>query len=77
MVEAIETQLRGVPPWVVSGLVAYLAAHFSDRTKSRYPFIAVLILPALAGFLMLLAGNHFSTNVKYGALFLANTGAIT
>jgi len=73
----IETQLRGVPPWALAGVVATVVAYASGRARSRYTYIVLLLIPSFVGFMMLLVGRDLPTAAKYGALFLAITGVFT
>lgn len=72
--DAIQSQLHSVPPWACAFGLAMTLAYLSDRTRHRWAYSVFAALVSLAGFAILLA-HPKSTHLKYGALFLAASGA--
>ncbi|KEZ46551.1 Uncharacterized protein SAPIO_CDS0346 [Scedosporium apiospermum] len=72
---SIQTQLHSVPPWAVSFGVSMIVAFLSDKTQHRAGFAIGSICICVTGFTILLAGSN--RDLKYGALFLAVSGAYT
>jgi MFS family permease len=70
---AVQTQLRSIPPWVLSFGTSMITAVLSDRTRHRYGYTIFTGCVAIAGFIMLLADKK-DVHVRYGALFLASSG---
>ncbi|KAK8089463.1 hypothetical protein PG997_004424 [Apiospora hydei] len=70
---AIQTQLRSVPPWAASFVFSLVIAAISDRFKHRYLFTLIPMLISFAGFGILL-DVHNNLNLQYGALFLVVMG---
>ncbi|KAK8028015.1 hypothetical protein PG991_005071 [Apiospora marii] len=70
---AIQTQLRSVPPWAASFVFSLVIAAISDRFKHRYLFTLIPMLISFAGFGILL-NVHDSLDLQYGALFLVVMG---
>ncbi|KAL7271097.1 hypothetical protein RUND412_006171 [Rhizina undulata] len=73
---AIQTQLRTVPVWVVAFVMAMIFATFSDRVKHRFAFILGAVAVSAVGYIMLLC-VHSNTPVQYFALFLALGGTLS
>jgi MFS family permease len=71
--DPITTQLRSVPPWVVSFGFSMVVAVFSDWAKHRFLFIIGAICIAITGFAILLT-VHDNLQVQYAALFLTCMG---
>lgn len=71
---AIKTQLYSVPPWAAAFAFAMTLAYFSDRLRHRWLFSVFPALVCAAGFSILLA-NPEARGPRYGALFLAASGA--
>ncbi|KAH6627638.1 major facilitator superfamily domain-containing protein [Chaetomium tenue] len=71
--DPITTQLRSVPPWVVSFGFSMVVAVFSDWAKHRFLFIIGAICIAISGFAILLT-VHDNLQVQYAALFLTCMG---
>ncbi|KAK8095347.1 hypothetical protein PG999_013369 [Apiospora kogelbergensis] len=70
---AIQTQLRSVPPWAASFVFSLVIAAISDRFRHRYLFTLVPMLISFAGFGILL-NVHDNLDLQYGALFLVVMG---
>ncbi|KAK8137745.1 hypothetical protein PG984_001125 [Apiospora sp. TS-2023a] len=70
---AIQTQLRSVPPWAASFVFSLVIAAISDRFKHRYLFTLIPMLISFAGFGILL-NVHDNLDLQYGALFLVVMG---
>ncbi|KAK7987979.1 hypothetical protein PG989_008294 [Apiospora arundinis] len=70
---AIQTQLRSVPPWAASFVFSLVIAAISDRFRHRYLFTLIPMLISFAGFGILL-NVHDNLNLQYGALFLVVMG---
>ncbi|KAK8056664.1 hypothetical protein PG993_001891 [Apiospora rasikravindrae] len=70
---AIQTQLRSVPPWAASFVFSLVIAAISDRFKHRYLFTLIPMLISFAGFGILL-NVHNNLDLQYGALFLVVMG---
>lgn len=47
-------QLFTVPPYAVAFVTMYLISYFSDRAKSRGPFVAGVFVISIVGWLILL-----------------------
>jgi hypothetical protein len=71
--DPITTQLRSVPPWVVSFGFSMVVAVFSDWAKHRFLFVIGSISIAIAGFAILI-NVHDNLQVQYAALFLTCMG---
>lgn len=70
----ITTQLRTVPVWIVAWVVSMVFSIASDRIRHRFLFIVAGTTIGIVGFIVLLT-VHGRTDIQYGALFLALTGA--
>ncbi|KAL4067488.1 major facilitator superfamily domain-containing protein [Scleroderma yunnanense] len=66
------SQLLTVPIYVAAAMSTLVVAHFSDKKKLRSPFIMVLQLMALVGYIIEL--SNASTGIKYFGLFLCAIG---
>lgn len=62
---AIEAQLYSVPPYAVAAALTIVVAIFSDRQKSRGPWMLLCLPFSIAGYAMIRTSS--SNNVKYGA----------
>ncbi|PBK84613.1 MFS general substrate transporter [Armillaria gallica] len=71
----IQSQLHSVPPWVAAFGFAMTLAFISDRLRHRWFFAFISAAVCLIGFAVLLSDPP--RHVKYGALFLAVSGAYT
>ncbi|KAK3313809.1 major facilitator superfamily domain-containing protein [Apodospora peruviana] len=71
--DAIQTQLRSVPPWAAAFALAMIVAVLSDCARHRFLFAIVPILISISGFGVLL-NIHDNVNVEYMALFLIAMG---
>lgn len=71
--DAIQTQLRSVPPWACSLGFGMLIAVFSDWSKHRFLYALLPIFIAIAGFAILLT-VHTNLNLEYASLFLTCMG---
>ncbi|KAL0564185.1 hypothetical protein V5O48_017868 [Marasmius crinis-equi] len=67
------SNLLTVPPYVLSTIVLYIFAHFSDKTKKRSPFIYASLIICLVGYLINITDAPHG--VKYFGTFLCVTGA--
>ncbi|KAK0205447.1 major facilitator superfamily domain-containing protein [Desarmillaria ectypa] len=73
---AIQSQLHSVPPWAAAFGFAMTLAFISDRLRHRWFFTFISAAVCLIGFSVLLS-DPARHSVKYGALFLAASGAYT
>ena len=73
---AIRTQLLSVPPWACGFVTSMVVAWISDRVRHRFLFIAIPLLLAVAGYVMLFTIHHHP-HVQYAALFLVVIGIWT
>ncbi|KAF8473195.1 major facilitator superfamily domain-containing protein [Kalaharituber pfeilii] len=71
--DAIETQLRSVPPWVVAFVWAMILAVASDYSRHRFMYALGSMAVAAVGVIILLA-VHDNIHVQYFALFLITSG---
>ncbi|KAH8909775.1 MFS general substrate transporter [Coniochaeta sp. PMI_546] len=71
--DAIQTQLRSVPPWASAFGFGMLIAVFSDWSKHRFLYALLPIFISIAGFAILLT-VHTNLNLEYAALFLTCMG---
>lgn len=71
--DAIQTQLRSVPPWACSFGFGMLIAVFSDWSRHRFLYALIPIFIAIAGFAILL-NVHNNLNLEYAALFMTCMG---
>ncbi|GAA5976076.1 hypothetical protein JCM10908_005379 [Rhodotorula pacifica] len=70
----IETQLRSVPPYIVSAVWAVGVSYFAWKTQRHGMFIAASTTLSVVGYIMFLASSN--PHVLYGASFLTFTGAL-
>lgn len=71
--DAIQTQLRSVPPWACSFAFCMLIAAFSDWSRHRLLYALVPLFIAIAGLAILLT-VHDNLPLEYAALFLTCMG---
>lgn len=71
--DAIQTQLRSVPPWAVSFCFSLIIATFSDWFRHRALFAIIPLFLSITGFSILIS-VHDNTNLEYAALFLVVMG---
>jgi len=71
--DAIQTQLRSVPPWAASFGFGMLVATASDWNRHRFLYALCPIFVAMAG-LAILLNVHDNLDLQYGALFLTCLG---
>ncbi|KAK0648211.1 major facilitator superfamily domain-containing protein [Cercophora newfieldiana] len=71
--DAIQTQLRSVPPWAASFGFAMMIAALSDWNRHRFLYAVCPIFIAIAGFAILI-NVHDNINLQYAALFLVCLG---
>ncbi|KAG7442850.1 MFS general substrate transporter [Guyanagaster necrorhizus] len=72
----IQSQLHSVPPWAAAFGFAMALAFISDRLRHRWFFTFISAAVCLIGFAILLS-DPTRHSIKYGALFLAASGAYT
>ncbi|POY72429.1 hypothetical protein BMF94_4255 [Rhodotorula taiwanensis] len=70
----VETQLRSVPPYIVSAAWALLMSYFAWKTQRHGLFIAASTSLSVVGYIMFIASSN--PQVLYGASFLTFTGAL-
>ncbi|KAJ7646874.1 MFS general substrate transporter [Roridomyces roridus] len=70
---AAVSQLLTVPPYVLATIILFIFAHWSDRTKLRFPFIIAGFLCNLVGFSINI--SNAPSGVKYFGTFFCVTGA--
>ncbi|BGP14513.1 hypothetical protein JCM10213v2_002462 [Rhodosporidiobolus nylandii] len=70
-----ETQLRTVPPYIVSAVWAVFVSYFAWRTKRHGIYIAGSCVLSIVGYIMFIAVKD-KPSVLYGASFLTFTGAL-
>lgn len=70
---AIETQLRSVPPWAGAFVMAMVVAVVSDWMRHRFLFAILPILFSISGFAILF-NVHDNIDVMYMALFFIAAG---
>ncbi|BGP54458.1 hypothetical protein JCM8202_001536 [Rhodotorula sphaerocarpa] len=70
----IETQLRSVPPYIVSAVWAVVTSYFAWKTGRHGIFVACSTSLSVVGYIMFLASTN--PQVLYGASFLTFTGAL-
>jgi VanZ family protein len=70
---AIQTQLRSVPPWAVSFCFSLIIAVFSDWFRHRALFAILPLCLSITGFGILIS-VHNNTDLEYAALFLVVMG---
>ncbi|KAI0168493.1 major facilitator superfamily domain-containing protein [Pestalotiopsis sp. NC0098] len=71
--DAIQTQLRSVPPWAVSFVFSLIIAAFSDLFRHRALFAIVPLCLSITGF-GILVSVHDNLHLEYAALFLVVMG---
>ncbi|KAF7530173.1 hypothetical protein G7054_g9658 [Neopestalotiopsis clavispora] len=71
--DAIQTQLRSVPPWAVSFVFSLIIAAFSDWFRHRALFAIVPLCLSITGFSILIS-VHNNLHLEYAALFLVVMG---
>jgi len=71
--DAIQTQLRSVPPWACAFGFAMLIAVLSDRFQHRFLFCLIPICVSITGFAILIT-VHDNVQLQYAALFLVAMG---
>lgn len=71
--DAIQTQLRSVPPWAVSFVFSLIIAAFSDWFRHRALFAIVPLCLSITGF-GILVSVHDNLHLEYAALFLVVMG---
>ncbi|GAA6038004.1 hypothetical protein JCM8097_009535 [Rhodosporidiobolus ruineniae] len=69
-----ETQLRTVPPYIVSSVWAVFVSYFAWKTRRHGIYIAGSCILSIVGYIMFLASSN--PKVLYGASFLTFTGAL-
>ncbi|KAF5013210.1 hypothetical protein FDECE_789 [Fusarium decemcellulare] len=73
----IQTQLHSVPPWAACFGFSMVVAYLSDKTQHRVGFAVGAVFVCITGFAILLGADVDNIDLKYGALFLAVSGAFT
>ncbi|KAH8198692.1 hypothetical protein TruAng_007151 [Truncatella angustata] len=71
--DAINTQLRSVPPWAASFCFSLIIAAFSDWFRHRALFAIIPLFLSITGFGILIS-VHNNVNLEYAALFLVVMG---
>ncbi|GAA5918963.1 hypothetical protein JCM1841_002660 [Sporobolomyces salmonicolor] len=70
----VQTQLRTVPPYIVSSVWAVAMSYLSWKTRRHGLFIAGSTMLTVVGYIMFLASSN--PHVAYGGAFLTFTGAL-
>lgn len=70
----VKTQVYSIFPWITTFGVSMIISFVSDALRLRFPFMAVMILTAIAGLAMLLGLDIDSVNARYAACFLICMG---
>lgn len=71
---AAAAQVRSIPVFVVATVTAIMTAYATDRARHRFSFCILGLVIASVGYIILLAQEGLSVNVKYFALFLIVPG---
>ena len=75
--DVVQTQLHTVPPYAAAFAFAIIVAYFSDKYRSRVPFIMFGLAVLLIGFAMLISIHGASNfSAEYAGICLAAMGAL-
>jgi MFS family permease len=69
--EAAKAQAMSTPPFVFTCILTFIVGYYSDRLKSRGPFICAVALLGIIGYSILLSTS--SPAVGYVGAFFAGT----
>ena len=71
---SIRAQVMTIPIYMATMVIVLIVAYFSDRLQHRYSFTMLGILIGTVGYVILLAQESVSVNIRYFAVYMITIG---